>query len=57
MSYAVMVGSYVFIGTNGILNVEISGKSKKNFCIREIHRVRYEGAYLAVGSDIKDADN
>ena len=57
MKYAIMIGSNMFIGTNGILTVESDGKSKEFFRIREINRARSEGSYLAVDCDIKDSEN
>ena len=56
MAYAVMIGSDLFIGTTGVLTVEIEGKMVEFFRIREIFRVRSEGSYLAVDVDIKDLD-
>ena len=57
MKYAIMIGSNMFTGTNGILTVELNGKTKEFFRIREIYRARSEGSYLAVDCDIKDAEN
>lgn len=57
MKYAIMIGSNMFIGTNGVLTVELNGVSKEFFRIREIYRARSEGSYLAVDCDIKDNDN
>lgn len=56
MSYAIMLGSNMFIGTNGIMSVEVNNRSKEFFRIREIYRVRSEGSYLVVDCDIKDND-
>ncbi|MFI0431029.1 hypothetical protein [Mariniflexile sp. HMF6888] len=57
MKYAIMLGSNMFIGTNGIFTVEINGKLKEFFKIREIFRERSEGSYLVVDCDIKDSEN
>lgn len=57
MKYAIMLGSNMFIGTNGIFTVEIDGKEKEFFKIREIYRARSKGSYLVVDCDIKDFDN
>lgn len=51
-----MIGSNMFIGTNGILITEIDGKFKEFFKVREIFRIRSQGSYLAVDCDIKDID-
>jgi hypothetical protein len=55
--FAIVFGSDMFIGTNGILTVEIDGKEKEFFKITEIFRVRSFGSYLTVECDIKDKDN
>lgn len=55
--YAIVFGSDMYIGTNGILTVEIKGKLVEFFRIRELFRVRSPGSYLAVDCDIKDQDN
>lgn len=55
--YAIVFGSDMFVGTNGILTVEIEGKMIEFFKIREIHRVRSIGSYLSVDCDIKDNEN
>jgi hypothetical protein len=55
--YAIIFGSDMYIGTNGILTVEIKGKLVEFFRIREIFRVRSTGSYLTVDCDIKDKDN
>jgi len=57
MKYAIMIGSNMFIGTNGVLSVDSNGKSKEFFRVREINRARSEGSYLAVDCDIKDDEN
>ena len=57
MKYAIMLGSNVFIGTNGVFTVEINGKLKEFFKVREIFRERSEGSYLTIDCDIKDSDN
>ncbi|SRX75775.1 hypothetical protein [Aequorivita antarctica] len=57
MKYAIMLGSNMFIGTNGVFTVEINGKLKEFFKVREIFRERSEGSYLAVDCDIKDFEN
>lgn len=57
MKYAIMLGSNMFIGTNGVFTVEVNGKTKEFFRVREIFRERSEGSYLAVDCDIKDSDN
>lgn len=57
MKYVIMLGSNMFVGTNGIFTVEIDGKVKEFFRIREIFRERSEGSYLTVDCDIKDLDN
>ncbi|MEX0608278.1 MAG: hypothetical protein WD016_12805 [Balneolaceae bacterium] len=57
MKYAIMLGSNMFVGTNGVFTVEINGKLKEFFKVREIFRKRSEGSYLAVDCDIKDSDN
>lgn len=57
MKYAIMIGSNMFIGTNGVFNVEINGKNKEFFKIREIFNERSNGSYLAIDCDIKDSDN
>jgi len=57
MKYAIMLGSNMFIGTNGVFTVEINGKLKEFFKVREIFRKRSEGSYLVVDCDIKDSDN
>lgn len=55
--YAVVFGSDMYIGTNGILTVEINGKLVEFFRIREIFRERSSGSYLTIDCDIKDKDN
>ena len=57
MKYAIMLGSNMFIGTNGVFTVEINGKLKEFFKVREIFRERSEGSYLTVDCDIKDSEN
>ena len=57
MKYAIMLGSNMFIGTNGVFSVEINGNLKEFFKVREIFRERSEGSYLTVDCDIKDSDN
>lgn len=57
MKYAIMLGSNMFIGTNGIFTVEINGKIKEFFRIREFIRERSEGSYITIDCDIKDSDN
>jgi hypothetical protein len=56
MRYAVALGSDMFVGANGILSVESGGEEVDFFRIREIYRVRSEGSYLTVDTDIKDKD-
>lgn len=55
--YAIVFGSDMYIGTNGILTVEVDGKQVEFFRIREIFRERSSGSYLTVDCDIKDKDN
>jgi len=55
--YAIVLGSDMYIGTNGILTVEINGKMVEFFKIREIFRVRSAGSYLSIDCDIKDNDD
>ena len=55
--YAIVFGSDMYIGTDGILTVEVDGKQSEFFRIREIFRVRSSGSYLTVDCDIKDKDN
>jgi hypothetical protein len=55
--YAIVFGSDMYIGTNGILTVQIDGKLVEFFRIREIFRERSSGSYLTVDCDIKDKDN
>lgn len=55
--YAIVLGSDMYIGTNGILTVEIGGKMIEFFKVREIYRVRSAGSYLAIDCDIKDNEN
>ena len=57
MKYAIMLGSNMFVGTNGVFTVEIDGRLKEFFRVREIFRERSEGSYLTVDCDIKDSDN
>ncbi|GIJ95667.1 hypothetical protein [Capnocytophaga stomatis] len=57
MKYAVMIGSNMFIGTSGVLRVEVNGRLKEFLNVREIFRERSEGSYLAVDCDIKDTKN
>lgn len=57
MKYAIMLGSNMFIGTNGVFTVEINGKLKEFFKVREIFRQRSEGSYLTVDCDFKDSDD
>ncbi len=47
----------MYIGTNGILTVEIGGKMVEFFKIRKFFRVRSAGSYLAIDCDIKDNEN
>jgi len=60
MTYGIMLGSNLYIGTNGVLTVtdenSSTGKSqtKEFFRIREIDRKRSHGSYLVVDCDIKD---
>lgn len=54
---AVLLGSNLFIGTNGILTVEIDKRKVNFFKIRKIFRIRAFGFYLTVDCDIKDKDN
>jgi hypothetical protein len=56
-NYAIVFGSDLYIGTNGILTIEIDNKVKEFFRIREIFKVLSEGSYLAVDCDIKDQEN
>ena len=55
--YAIVFGSDMYIGTNGILTVEIDGKMVEFFKVREIFRVRSAGSYLTIDCDIKDNEN
>lgn len=57
MKYAIMLGSNMFIGTNGVLKVQKGDKVIEFFKIREVFKARSEGSYLAVDCDIKDVDN
>ncbi len=57
MNYAVILGSDMYVGTNGILTVEIDGKPKEFLNVREIYRQRSEGSYLTLDCDIKDSSN
>lgn len=54
---AIVLGSNMFVGTNGILTVEIDKKEVNFFKIRKIFRIRSFGFYLTVDCDIKDKDN
>jgi len=54
---AIVLGSRLFVGTNGILTVEIGNKMVEFFRIREFFRVLSTGSYLTVDCDIKDKDN
>ncbi|WON93909.1 hypothetical protein [Sphingobacterium sp. UGAL515B_05] len=56
MKYAIVFGSNVFIGTNGVLKVNSGDKTEEFFRIREIYNERSEGSFLAVDCDIKDID-
>lgn len=56
MSYAIMLGSNMFVGTNGVMSVEGKNGFKEFFRVREIFRARSEGSYLAVDCDIKDTE-
>ena len=55
--YAIVFGSDTYIGTNGILTVEVNGKMLEFFKVREIFRVRSTGSYLSIDCDIKDNEN
>jgi hypothetical protein len=55
--YAIIFGSNMFVGTNGILTVEINGELKEFFRIREIFSEPSKGSHLTVDCDIKDTDN
>ncbi|NJC27640.1 hypothetical protein [Neolewinella antarctica] len=57
MKYAIMLGSNMFIGTDGVFTVEINGTLKEFFKVREIFRERSYGSFLVVDCDIKDIDN
>lgn len=54
---AIVLGSNMFIGTNGILTVEIGGKMVEFFKIKETFRELSPGSYLTIDCDIKDKDN
>ena len=60
MTYAVMLGSDLYVGTTGVLTVTDKNPStgkdqtKEFFRIREIDRKRSQGSYLVVDCDIKD---
>ena len=54
---AVLLGSNLFVGTNGVLTVEIDKKKVNFFKIRKIFRILSFGYYLTVDCDIKDKDN
>lgn len=62
MTYSVMFGSDLFIGTTGILTVTDKDpstgedKTMEFFRIREIDRQRSSGSYLVIDCDIKDPD-
>lgn len=57
MQYGVLLGSNLLVGTSGVITVvEDDGSQKEFFRIRELHRVRSEGAYIVVDCDIKDAE-
>lgn len=57
MEFAIALGSNLFIGTNGILTVEIDGNLVDFFRVRELFRVRSDGSYLAIDCDVKDKEN
>ncbi len=52
--YAVMLGSNMYIGNDGILKYRDDGGYKEFFKVRQIYRQRSLGSYLAVNVDIKD---
>lgn len=54
---AIVLGSNLFIGTNGVLTVEIDGRMVNFFKIKKRFRIRSFGYYLTVDCDIKDKDN
>jgi hypothetical protein len=51
---AVMLGSNMYIGQDGILKYNRNNRLVDFFKIRDIYRQRSEGSYLAVDVDIKD---
>lgn len=54
MLYGIILGSNLFIGTNGVLSYKEGNKIIPFFRIREIFRERSPGSYLAVDCDIID---
>ena len=54
MKYGIMIGSNIFIGTSGILNLETIDGNKEFFKIRELQRIRSKGSYIVVDCDIKE---
>lgn len=56
MKYAIVLGSNIFIGTNGILSFDNGVEQKDFFRIREIHNERSPGSHLGVDVDIKNVD-
>jgi hypothetical protein len=51
---AVMLGSNMYVGQDGIMKYKKNQKFVDFFRVREIYRQRREGSYLAVDVDIKD---
>ena len=56
MTYAVVFGTDMYIGTSGVLSYEVDGRVKEFFRVREIYKARSTDSYLALDVDIKDLD-
>ena len=54
MTFGIVIGSDLFVGTSGILTVETHTGPKEFFRVREIDRARARGSYIVVDCDVKD---